>query len=100
MTSCLFKFLLDLALGSDNTFKSIDEPLDGLTLLDTLLNSNNADSSLTSANSDTSAFQDDEDIHTVDTNAGIVLDAEINVFFNTETEVAVVSEVLLLLVIK
>lgn len=97
MTSCLFHFLLDLALGSDNTFESIDEPLDGLTLLDALLNSNGANSSLTSAHSVTSTFQDNEDVHTVDTNAGIVLNSEIDVFFNAEAEVAVVSEVLFLL---
>ena len=88
---------MDLALGSDNTFKSIDEPLDGLALCDTLLNTNSADSSLTSANSETSTFQDNEDVHTIDTNAGIVLNSEIDVFFNAETEVAVVSEILLLL---
>ena len=37
--------------------------------------------------------EDDVEVHTVDTNAGVVLDAQINVFLDTEAEVAGVAEV-------
>ena len=38
--------------------------------------------------------QDDVEVHTVDTDGGIVLDAQVDVFLDAEAEVAVVREVL------
>ena len=39
------------------------------------------------------AAEDDVEVHTVDTNAGVVLDTQINVFLDTETEVTGLAEV-------
>lgn len=42
---------------------------------------------LSLGNSLTSSGEDDVEVHTEDTSVGIVLDSEIDVFFNTKTEV-------------
>lgn len=44
-------------------------------------------------NAEARATEDDVDIHTVDTNVGVVLEVEIDVFLDTETEVTSVGEV-------
>merc|ERR1712096_590742 len=41
------------------------------------------------------ATQDNIEVHTVDTNAGVVLDTQINMFLDSKAEVAIVRKVLL-----
>ena len=38
--------------------------------------------------------EDDKEVHTIDTNAWVILDAKINVLLDTETEVSIFREVL------
>ena len=38
--------------------------------------------------------EDDKEVHTIDTDAWVILDAKINVLLDTETEVSVFREVL------
>jgi len=54
-----------------------------------------ASSMLSLVDSLSSSGEDDVEIHTEDTGVGIILDSQINMLFNTETEVALIGEVLL-----
>ena len=55
--------------------------------------SNAAHLALLVSNVHAGATQDNVEIHTVDTDGGVVFDTQINVFLDTETEVAVLTEV-------
>lgn len=54
---------------------------------------NFANAALTTANTITRASKDHKEVHTVDTDAGIVLDTQVNVFLDTETEGTTIREV-------
>jgi hypothetical protein len=72
----------------DGATTLLDEPHLGLLLGDTL---ELADSGLVGTSSgDTFAAtaEDHVEVHTEDTGAGVILDAEVNVFVDTEAEVA------------
>lgn len=52
-----------------------------------------ADSVLPGSNSHTRSAHDDVEVHTEDTNSGVVLDTKVNVLLDTETEVTGLGEV-------
>ena len=70
------------------------EPLHGLLLHQSVRESNGSDLSASVSDVHASPAQDDVEVHTVDADGGIVLDAQVNVFLDAETEVAVVREIL------
>merc|ERR1712240_809278 len=87
--------LLGSLAGQDDSIVLSLEPLHGVLLGQTVGESNLAD--LLPPVSDVAAgsSEDHEEVHSIDTNAGIVLDAEVNVLVDTEAEVSVVGEVIL-----
>jgi hypothetical protein len=70
------------------------EPLDGVLLGDSVVDTNGSSASLSSGNSVTGSTNDDEEVHTVDTDVGVVLDTKVDVLVDTETEVTSLREVL------
>merc|ERR1719462_750532 len=86
--------LLGLA-GEDHTIVLGLEPLHGVLLSQAVGEANLAD--LSSPVSDVHAWpaEDDKEVHTVDTNAWVILDSRVNVLLDAEAEVAIVGEVLL-----
>jgi hypothetical protein len=69
------------------------KPLESVLLGDLLTSSNATLLSLLEGNTATRTTQDNKDIHTINTNARVVLNSKINVLINTETEVSGVVEV-------
>jgi hypothetical protein len=64
------------------------EPLLRVSLGEAVVDTNATSLSLLLVDTEAAATEDDEEIHTVDTDSGVVLnDIEINVLLNTETEV-------------
>merc|ERR1719220_2663290 len=86
--------LLGLA-GEDHTVVLGLEPLHGVLLGEAVGEANLAD--LCSPVSDVQAgpAEDDKEVHAVNANAGVILDAQVNVLLDAEAKVAVVREVLL-----
>merc|ERR1719462_720824 len=86
--------LLGLA-GEDHTIVLGLEPLHGVLLSQAVGEANLA--YLSSPVSDVHArpAEDDKEVHTVDTNAWVVLDSQVNVLLDAEAKVAIVGEVLL-----
>ena len=69
------------------------EPLDGVGLVEAVGVANATGLDLLVVDALTAAAEDDEEVHTVDTDGGVVLDAEIDVLVDAEAEGAVVGEV-------
>ena len=63
-------------------------PLKGIFLGDLVLRADVRPTRLASGNTESLAAQNDVEVHTVDTSGGVVLNTEIDVLINTETEVA------------
>lgn len=82
-----------LARRKDGSIKSILEPLKGILLGDSLTGTNGSLLSLLEGNTAARATEHYVQIHTVDTNARIVLDTKIDVLIDTKTEVSLVVEV-------
>ena len=80
---------------SDDTLESVLEPFDGLLALDLVGSANLGLASATLGNTLTRSGHAAVEIHSIDTNRGVVLDTEIDVFADTETEVARLREVAL-----
>lgn len=70
------------------------EPLDGIVLGDLVVDTNGSSASLSSGNSVTGSADDDEEVHSVNSDIGVVLDTKIDVLVDTETEVTGLREVL------
>ena len=91
-----YKVLLDdLLLLEQDTLIRVDEPLLGLLAGDALELSDGGNGSAAVLDTRAGTSEDDVDIHTEDTDGGIVLDTKIDVLLDTETEVSSVGEVLL-----
>ena len=73
---------------NDGTGALLGEPLLGLIGGDSLELSEFTLGVLSSGDSLTSSCEDDEEVHTENTSVGIVLNSEIDMFIDTETEVA------------
>ena len=71
------------------------EPFHSIFLGELMLESNFPDFPPSVSNIESGSAEDNIKVETIDTNARIVLDAQVDVFLNAETEVARVGEVLL-----
>jgi len=80
---------------SDDTLESVLEPFDGLVAVDLVVGTDGGLASATLGNTLTRTGHADIEVHSVDTNSRVVLDSEINVFADTETEVTSLREVAL-----
>lgn len=80
---------------SDNTVESGLEPLDSLITLDAVAGTDGVLHAATAADALTRAGHAAVEVHTVNTNGRVVLDAEIDVLADTEAEVASLGEVAL-----
>jgi len=80
---------------SDNTIEARLEPLDGLVTLDAVRGADLGLCSATASDTLTRSGHAAVEVHAVDTNGRVVLDAEIDVLADTETEVAGLGEVAL-----
>ena len=77
-----------------NTFKFVLEPFDSIILGDLVVEPDSASANLSLRNTGSCSCQTDEEIHTIDTRRGVVLDPKIDVLGDSEAEVAVLREVL------
>lgn len=84
-----------LGLVENDTIVLLLEPLHGFLASHLVRVAKSASLSLSLRHATTGASQLHVEIHTEDTGVGVVLDTQINVLLNTETEVARVREVLL-----
>ena len=84
-----------LGLVENDAIVLLLEPLHGLLASHLVRVAKSASLGLSLRHATTGASQLHVEIHTEDTGVGVVLDTEINVLLNTETEVARVGEVLL-----
>lgn len=64
------------------------EPLHGVLLGQSVLEANLSLLAAAVGNIETWPAEDNVEVQTIDTNARVVLDSQVNVFLNTETEVA------------
>ena len=76
-----------LRSGEDVSTVLLDEPVTGIISSDSLEFTEDVGACASSGNSLSSSGEDDEEIHTENTGVGIVLNSEINMFINTESEV-------------
>ena len=74
--------------SEDGATEFLNEPLLGLFLADLLEVSEGAGSRSSSGDSIAGSGKDNVEVHTVDTSGWVVLNTEIDVLINTETEVA------------
>ncbi|KAH3662883.1 hypothetical protein OGATHE_004459 [Ogataea polymorpha] len=70
------------------------KPSNGVLLGALVRNTNLTLSSLSSGNSETSSAHHDVEVHTVNSNTWVVLNTQVDVFLNTETEVTSLGEIL------
>lgn len=80
-------------LAHDDTVESLLEPSGGLLLLDTVRGADTRDTLLSSCDTGTGTGHADKEVHTENTDRGVVLDTQVNVLGDTETEVTGVGEV-------
>lgn len=80
---------------SDNTIEAGLEPADSLVTLDAVGGTNGALHAAAAGDALTRAGHAAVEVHAVDTDGGVVLDTEIDVLGDTETEVASLGEVAL-----
>ena len=80
---------------TDNGIEAGLEPLDGVVAVDLVLGTDLGLATAATADALTGAGHADVEVHAVDTDTGVVLDAEIDVLGDTETEVAGLGEVAL-----
>ena len=73
--------------SEDGSGHLLGEPLLGIISGDLLVLTEFSLGVLSFGNSLTSSGEDDVEVHTEDTSVGIILDSEIDVLFNTKTEV-------------
>ena len=70
------------------------EPLHGVLLGESVLESNTSSLATSVTNVHAGPAHDHVEVHTIDTDAWVILDAKINVLLDTETEVSIFREVL------
>ena len=80
---------------SDNAIEALLEPLDGLVAADAVAGTDSALAAAAAGDALTRAGHAAVEVHAVDTDRRIVLDAQIDVLGDTETEVASLAEVAL-----
>ena len=77
--------------SENSASESLNEPLLGFFLIDSLESSENTSSGLSSLDSLSSSSKDYVEVHAVDTSRGIILYTEINMLFNTESKVTYID---------
>jgi len=82
-------------LGEHNTLELVCEPLNGILLPNLVRKSDPRLTALPACNAGSGPGEADEEVHAVNTGGGIVLDSEIDVLADSESEVAGLAEVLL-----
>ena len=87
------KLLPDLLTLEDDTIIRLLKPLDGVLLLQAVTEANLTRCALLLAHTVTGAAENDEEVHTVNTSGGVVLDSEGNVLVDTEAKGAIIGEV-------
>jgi len=80
---------------SDNALESVLVPLDGLALIDAVGGADLALASPALGNTLAGTSHADVEVHSIDTDARVVLDTQVDVLADTETEVARLAEVAL-----
>ena len=86
---------VSLLLGvEDDSVVLLLEPLHGVVLHQLVGDANAASLAPTVPHVHAGAAQDDVEVHTVDTDGGVVLDTQIDVLLDAKAEVAVLAEVL------
>lgn len=85
-----------LLVLDQTTLVLLNEPLLGLLLGNLVAGTNASSAVLAAGNAHTGASENDVKVHTEDTGGGVVLNTEIDVLIDTETEVTGVREVSLL----
>lgn len=80
-------------LTGNNAVETLLEPRDGLLGADLVGSTDTADLLLAAGDTHTGAAHDDVEVHTEDTDSGVVLDTEVDVLVDTEAEVAGLREV-------
>jgi len=88
--------VLGLGLLEEHTVEGVLEPLHGLLLGNLLVVANAARLLPPGRNASARTTKDDVEVHAVDADVGIVLDAEIDVLINAEAEAASLREAALL----
>ena len=83
-------------LGQDDAVELGLEPVDGVVLGETVVGTDAANGALSAGNAVPGTAEDNEKVHAVDADGGIVLDAQVDVFLDAEAEVAGGRKVLLL----
>ena len=84
------RILFRKAIGCSENGASqfFDEPLFGLLLADLLEVAEDSSLYLPSADSLSGSAEDHVEVHSIDTSGGVVLDSQVNVLFDSKSEVA------------
>ena len=91
----LFLLLVYLFALADNPRVSVLEPLDGISLGETVVDADAARGALALVDAHAGTLKDDVEVHAVDANLRIVLDAEVDVLLDAKAKVARGAEVVL-----
>ncbi len=84
-----FTLNLQSATRSENSASEfLDEPLLGLFLADLLEVTEGSASGLSPVDSLASSAEHNVEVHSIDTGGGVILDSQVDVFFNTKPEVS------------
>jgi hypothetical protein len=75
------------ALSADNPVKPLLVPSDSVVYLDFVLEPNLSLCPLSLGNSHTRSAHNDEEVHTENTDSGVVFDTQVDVLLDTETKV-------------
>lgn len=92
---CTRLALMSFSLLEDDTVEALLEPRSGLLLPDTVGGTDTRLTALAAGNTGTRTSHADEEVHTENTDTRVVLDTQVNVLGDTETEVAGLREVAL-----
>ena len=90
------KFKYFKASVIDGTIVFLFEPFHSFLFADSVLSADCAFASSSQANSASWSLEDNVEVHTEDTSEGVILNTQINVLLNTESEAAGIGEVSLL----
>lgn len=90
-----FRIFFSFRRLADDAVEALLEPLDGLVAVDAVAGTDAGLGAATAGHTLTRASHAAVEVHAVDTNTGVVLDAQVDVLADTEAEVAGLAEVAL-----
>ena len=79
---------MQLCCSENGSSQFFDEPLLGLFLADLLEVSEGSSLDLSSGDSLASSGKYDVEVHAIDTSGGVVLDSQVDVFFDSKSEIS------------